>query len=209
MNPRMQGLIHKLKERVRDPERAVDYPLSRTRIAPPVGMRTLAAAERQLGFELPELLRAIYSQVANGGFGPAYGFLGLRGGPTPEGKTLVPQHQALRRLARANRHWRWPERLLPVCSLGCGMWSCLDCARTRVPVFVFDPNILDDEETDKTEAVLRWSNAFWHEAASFASWLGDWIEDRPRPDPQCPSKTWLRQRLWADAPSNANVVLNA
>lgn len=33
-----------------------------------------------LGFPLPPLLRALYTQLANGGFGPMYGLLGLAGG---------------------------------------------------------------------------------------------------------------------------------
>ena len=36
--------------------------------------------ERKLGFQVPELLRAIFLKVGNGGFGPQYGIVGTRGG---------------------------------------------------------------------------------------------------------------------------------
>ncbi|MET8692408.1 SMI1/KNR4 family protein [Streptomyces bauhiniae] len=39
-------------------------------LAPYAGERDIAEAERQLGFVLPPLLRRLYLQVANGGFGP-------------------------------------------------------------------------------------------------------------------------------------------
>jgi hypothetical protein len=89
------------------------------------------------------------------------------------------------------------------------MWSYLDCAGTNVPVIRFDPNNLDEDETDPEEAVLRWTNAFWHEARSFAGWLEDWVADRPRPDPTWPREVWLRQRLWPGRPENVRLFLKA
>ena len=39
-----------------------------------------AQTERELGFKLPPLLRALYQQLGNGGFGPGYGLVGASGG---------------------------------------------------------------------------------------------------------------------------------
>lgn len=47
---------------------------------PPTTMMIVEAAEKTLGFSLPPLLRDLYTQVANGGFGPGYGIFGLDGG---------------------------------------------------------------------------------------------------------------------------------
>jgi hypothetical protein len=44
---------------------------------PPLSTKALQKAEEQLGFTLPPLLRRIYTEIANGGFGYSYGFLGL------------------------------------------------------------------------------------------------------------------------------------
>jgi hypothetical protein len=172
----------------------------------------VVAAEGKLGIQLPELLKAAYTQVGNGGFGPDYGFIGLASGARDEdGNTLVSKYRAMRQLAKGNRHWRWPDRLLPVCNLGCGMWSCLDCVRPNVPVLIFDPNNLGDlegDETDRDEAVLRWTNAFWSEARSFAGWLEAWLDGQPRKEPTWPNETWLRQRLWPNQPANVRLFLN-
>src|SRR3974390_643146 len=47
---------------------------------PCVSSKLVAAAEVQLGFPLPALLREIYLKVGNGGFGPGCGLVGLEGG---------------------------------------------------------------------------------------------------------------------------------
>ena len=46
----------------------------------PLSEQAIVAAETRLGFGVPKLLRAIYGEVSNGGFGDSYGFLGLIGG---------------------------------------------------------------------------------------------------------------------------------
>lgn len=47
---------------------------------PPATEAQLTATERELGYPLPGMLRALYSQVANGGFGPGYGLEGIADG---------------------------------------------------------------------------------------------------------------------------------
>jgi hypothetical protein len=47
---------------------------------PPATEEQLQATEEALGISLPPMLRALYAQVANGGFGPAYGITGACGG---------------------------------------------------------------------------------------------------------------------------------
>ena len=42
--------------------------------------RQISETESLLGFPLPPLLRLLYTQVANGGFGPGYGVIGAVGG---------------------------------------------------------------------------------------------------------------------------------
>ncbi|SCF56517.1 SMI1/KNR4 family protein [Streptomyces sp. Ncost-T10-10d] len=47
---------------------------------PPATPEAVAEAEEVIGFLLPPLLRRLYIEVANGGFGPGEGILGVRGG---------------------------------------------------------------------------------------------------------------------------------
>jgi len=47
---------------------------------PPATEQQLVETEQRLGFSLPPLLRLLYAQIANGGFGPGYGIVGASGG---------------------------------------------------------------------------------------------------------------------------------
>jgi hypothetical protein len=60
---------------------------------PPATEVQLQATEVALGFPLPPLLRALYAQVANGGFGFGYGIRGAMEGFDGRG-TIVEQYLA-------------------------------------------------------------------------------------------------------------------
>jgi SMI1 / KNR4 family (SUKH-1) len=47
---------------------------------PPIPENQLIETEQKLGFSLPPLLRLLYTHIANGGFGPGYGIIGVIGG---------------------------------------------------------------------------------------------------------------------------------
>ncbi len=116
----------------------------------PASEEQLRATEAALGFPLPPLLRALYAEVANGGFGPGGGIQGALGGygsRTDEpARTIVDDydwHRQVRLVDLADYAGQgkrgsgkenlllpyevWPERLLPLEDLGCCMQACLDC----------------------------------------------------------------------------------
>jgi hypothetical protein len=71
-------LIARLKEIIQTSRHATGEPIwQHQRSVTPVTMEELAQAEEQLGFALPALLRRIYLEVGNGGFGPGYGLFAL------------------------------------------------------------------------------------------------------------------------------------
>jgi hypothetical protein len=75
----VEVLVARFRERIRR-EPTVDYlqePPIRPR--PPVSPEVLAEAERRLGFPLSPLLRALYTQVGDGGYGPGRGLDHLLG----------------------------------------------------------------------------------------------------------------------------------
>ncbi len=59
---------------------AAHDPLRSNFAYPPASAEQLAITEQLLGFPLPSLLRTLYSQLANGGFGPGDGIIGASGG---------------------------------------------------------------------------------------------------------------------------------
>src|SRR5205085_3391866 len=99
----------------------------------------------------PPLLRALYTQVANGRFGPGAGLKGIVGGygslksgtHTPDTETIVNQY-----LWRSHKrtfdfaeylgqdvatpidleipYGEWPKQVLPICNLGCVQEACVD-----------------------------------------------------------------------------------
>lgn len=60
--------------------RPEEYGEEPTLAFPPATEQQIRRTEQQLGFSLPPLLRLLYTQIANGGFGPGYGIIGAAGG---------------------------------------------------------------------------------------------------------------------------------
>jgi hypothetical protein len=101
---------------------------------PPAPLAVIEEAEKTLGFQLPPLLREIYENLANGGFGPAYGLVGLAGGYTFEDLGDLPLVEYHRMIISDPENFHWPARLLNVCDVGCGMTYAIDCSQPDYPV---------------------------------------------------------------------------
>lgn len=83
----------------------------------------IADAEKYMGIAFPELLGTLFTSIANGGFGPGYGLIGLQGGQLDDqGRSITDLysafHQDIPVLSKA---------ILPCCDWGGGVWSCIDC----------------------------------------------------------------------------------
>src|SRR3954469_1135410 len=107
-------LFDAIRARIAEPSSRIDMRTMPTPpIYPPATSESLMETEARLGFRLPPLLRRLYSSVANGGFGPGAGLVGVKGGhPDVDGRTLDALYVALR------SEW-WPqEGLLPLWDWG-------------------------------------------------------------------------------------------
>lgn len=147
-----------------------------SQVPPPATPEDVAGAEATLGFALPPLLKRLYLEVGNGGFGPGFGILGL----PPDGWTddkrfnLICLWQTNRDLPDdwpAGR-WHWPETLLPIAYHGDVAYACLDLSRPGCPVLEYDPSNLDWDEDDYP---LDEEECFEPVADSLAQWLVDWL----------------------------------
>lgn len=163
-------LIERLRHRLQDPERVTDATdVIKPRSYPPATFQALDAAEIRLGFKLPTLLRRIYAEVANGGFGPSYGLLGIGGGATNEdSRDSVEVYEWFRKANPEDHYWHWPERLLPIGHLGCGMFCCADCSSEATPIIWFEPNPHEDGEP--------WADSFFPFTDSLDQWLTAWLD---------------------------------
>jgi len=206
---RGSDLIERIRARALDPATRFDMitRLRQPRALPsPATSDDLARAEAELGFALPNLLRRLYLEVADGGFGPAYSIFGVvtRGRfnrYTFTHDLLVEQYRDLCRMViTPEREPAWPFGMLPICELGCGGFSCIDCTESGGPVWLFgldqagkgdsidqeDFDELDDEELEKMTLAARARAKpapagtrrfeFQRQAASLQTWLEGWVD---------------------------------
>lgn len=135
----------------------------------PLTTGAIENAESRLGFRIPLLLRAIYREVSNGGFGDAYGFLGLVGGPRNEDRMdCVSLYEAYKQSDAADEFWNWPTGLLPMCHLGCAMYHCVDCTKPLSPIIWFEPN--------PHERGREWDDSFFPFCDSLTEYLSSWLD---------------------------------
>ena len=162
--------VRELQRRARDPVRATDVSGEDWNpprpFHPPADEQALAVAEDELGFSLPHVVKQVYTSVANGGFGPGYGLIGIGGGALDDqGYDVVKAYRLYRQEDPDDPRWYWPTSLLPVCHWGCAIYSCIDCTDDEARVVRFDPNAIDGD----------WSRAYASEGHTFSSWLQAWL----------------------------------
>lgn len=126
-----EDLLQALRRRLAIPEKRIQGTTDAVPLYPPVSPATLATAERALRFALPTILRRLYTEVANGGFGPGFGLLGIDGGHRDEGRSLVQMYEYLCSEG-------WPSGYLPLADFGCGAWAAIDLATPSEHVVAMD-----------------------------------------------------------------------
>jgi hypothetical protein len=151
-------------------ERAMNTPAERP-LPPPATPDQLAAAEGRLGVRLPPLLRRLLLELANGGFGPGPGILGVTGGwTTDHGKAIEDLHAQMLDATTENPRWIWPPALVPLVDLS-GVFACTDASTPAGRMIEFDFEELDEGGPD-----AGWSRAFTEVAPSLEAWLDAWLE---------------------------------
>jgi hypothetical protein len=184
----MKSLVERLRARLSNPEKVIGRPGWKDPVIfPPASAEMLANAEKELGFTLPQTLRMIYLEVANGGIGPSFGLLGITGGATGEQSgNAVDVYRAYRShndldhddedLSENERNWHWPESMLPICYHGCTVYVCINCKLPDPPVCIVDVGNQD------------WNEPFEQTAPSLAAWFETWLRETDSPEP-----SWLNQ----------------
>lgn len=133
--------------------------LERLPHTPPASTSAVEQAEELVGATLPGLLKNIFLDIANGGFGPAYGVLGVEHGFRDD-----LQRTAVDILKRRDEWLGMPDNLLPLCSWGCAIYSFVHCPSGRI--FGWDPNPVETED----------DVPFFEQEYTLETWLDAWLD---------------------------------
>lgn len=137
----------------------------------------LRDAEATMELTLPSALRRLYTEVANGGFGPGLGILGVADGYRGDQGTLEQTYRGLRRFTDPSRvmerddpAWglaseQWPWYMVQFCNFGDGHAWYIDARDGRI--LFAGPHFVAEGVTYNT-----W---FQLEAPSLITWLDEWM----------------------------------
>lgn len=139
----------------------------------PATLAQIRHTEQLLGFALPTILKTLYQDLANGGFGPGGGLRGIEGGysgPGTKGTLLdyyptTPQPGQLFDLPPNQQGWfvlpegRWPRQILSLADMGCVQTACVDAGSSRMYLLVVtaeDRHALEPLPWTLEEWLWRW-----------------------------------------------------
>ncbi|MFI6849517.1 SMI1/KNR4 family protein [Kitasatospora sp. NPDC050467] len=134
---------------------------------PPLTAAEIEHAEQQLGYRLPPLLRRIYTEIGDGGFGPESGLASLK-------PRRVPQWHEPDWPCATTWRTRWPEWGPPASWLfltrgGCNMQWYVSLLAVDHPVLLWDADGWEPEWGEDPHDGLRYA------APSLRHWLWTWV----------------------------------
>jgi hypothetical protein len=166
-------LIKAVKERAHNPKRFVDLPdigNKRHELPPPVSPAELSQAKQRLGFQLTGLLRSLYLQVGNGGFGLGYGLLAVnRNGARNAALNLVDWYLEEVNFVHPD-YPPWPRFYITLCDWGDSIRSMMNAVDSAGAISRYRGNAYKEGP---------WENVMRREAASLHDWLENWLNDLP------------------------------
>ncbi|MFE6051473.1 SMI1/KNR4 family protein [Kitasatospora sp. NPDC056446] len=133
---------------------------ARETLAPTAAPATLECAEEVFGLPLPPLLRRVYGEIGNGGFGPGFGLTPL----FHVGFGAVDSYPARIGSRSGGRSW-WPRGVLPVLHRGSGRHAAVDCTGPQGTVLDYSPG-----------AAAGAADTWLVESESLAEWLESWMD---------------------------------
>ncbi len=153
-----------------------------TTLPPPSETAALEGAEAELRFSLPPVLRRVYLEIADGGFGPGGGLMSI--------SDAAAAYARLRTGADLPRGRVWPERLLPIVGVDPG-YDCVDASSAEGRIVAWDPDGLAEFSGGKA-----WNWSFTEVSPSVEAWLEDWVGGRTRAEKD---QDFMRQMLIDEA----------
>ncbi|MEU5563531.1 SMI1/KNR4 family protein [Micromonospora musae] len=129
----------------------------------PASPEAVSDAEKVIGYPLPPLLRRLYLEVANGGFGPDIGVLGVAGGEwIGDWENILDVHRAF---ATSDPGPLTPEGFVWLVDWGCNIWTLIDCRDSYGWVWGWDPS-----------GSCCLDHALFPQHLTLADWLARWLD---------------------------------
>ncbi|MFB9964364.1 hypothetical protein ACFFOP_17430 [Sinosporangium siamense] len=133
---------------------------------PPISHADLLACEERIGHELPELLRRVYTEVSNGGFGPGYDLLHF-----PVKDDPVPHRHGYPDAVEIFEQDPVVSEALgfPLVGAGCTVYWYMSLTQPGNPVYLWDGAGWDFPEEQSPEVGIAIT------VPSLADWFDDWV----------------------------------
>ncbi|MFF3563042.1 SMI1/KNR4 family protein [Streptomyces sp. NPDC002574] len=134
---------------------------------PPADVREVEKAEREIGHRLPQLLRRLYTEVGNGGFGPyARGFSSITSSLTsPDGLVVLSLVETYQRDCARGMPASWLE--LTPC--GCAVYWYVSLTEPGNPVMLYETDRGDPRYGQRPEEGV-------HGTIPLREWLWIWAD---------------------------------
>ena len=161
----MDRTIKRLQDRIKHipAVSCVTYPIASS-VPSPISFDEFDRFESNNGLVLPRFVRRLYTEVADGGFGPAYGVNSLARDRTDSIANWDRMFQAANQEDPTGP--QWPRYLLRFCELGCNMFYALDIRDDEGPIYKV--------EISDSNAVSEWLDLT---ASSVCRWLDEWAQE--------------------------------
>ena len=133
-----------------------------TELPPTAAPDEVEAAAAALGVTFPPLLARLYTEVADGGWGPSNGAV-----PVRRLQELWESYAV--ELVEAEDLAPWPAGVVPFSELDQTLTACIDCSSPDGPIVGFEFDDLDPDDPDALAEALT------PRAVSLEAWLRAWL----------------------------------
>jgi hypothetical protein len=172
------ALISRIANRARTPGRALSGAIANDIAFPPISSIVFDEEEHRLGVRLPQLLRRLYMEVGNGGFGPGEGVLSLS--PLSSADHPISYFHGKFRAARNENGAEWPLTIVPFSHWGDLILSCVDISADSAnpPVVRFEPNMSKADTLEFLSGAEFRGAGMIAECETLTVWFEDWLNDK-------------------------------
>lgn len=155
-------LFTAIKQRALNPDTRIDMNIGVSDLPPVLSQQDIEKFEQEIGYQLPSLLKQLFLQVGNGGFGPGYGLFSL------VSSTEENMLDFTKDFVECEFDF-WKISHIPLIHWGCGIYTFMDLANPGANLQVFDGNNYDEENPE--------FNGLFEIPHTLESFLQAWVND--------------------------------